>query len=617
MSDRAPLFTTREIALPALVLAAILLGQAGLPLLAGRNVPMLAAAVLGGLPIFVVGMRAVVAAARTRSAGELNMGVLTSVAVLAAVAAGEDTAAAIVVLMMLIGIALEDAALRRTGQAVGDVMSLVPATATRLEVDGRQVETATADLVSGNRVLVRSGERIPADGVVLDGRASVNQAPVTGEALPVARAPGDEVYEGTLVEDGYLEIRAERVGEDATIARIQTLVQEARSLKSHFQRTADRFAGFFTPALILVAGVVWLATGEIERAITVLVVFCPCSLVVAAPTAVFASVGRAAREGILIRGGVPLEAAAHIDTVVLDKTGTLTIGRPAVVGCDVFGGTDERDVIRLAGALEAISSHPVGRAVHDHARDLLGALPQVEDGIVHAGRGVEGRVEGRVVLVGSPRMLAERGMHLDEAPGDGHMRVGVAVDGRVVGVLDLSDPLRPGATDMVAALRTRGIRDVLLVTGDGADAARSAAHAVGISDVRAEMLPQDKVHIVREFQEQGRRVLVAGDGVNDGPALAAADLAVAMGRSGTDVALSLSGAALVDDRIDRLPGILDHGRRAVAVIRGNVWAAMSINAAGVALGALGLITPVVGALIHNATSLAVVLNSARLARGSR
>jgi heavy metal translocating P-type ATPase len=611
--SKPPLFTAREIALPLAVLASLAAVWLGVPSVAGRDVPALAAAILGGLPIFLAGAIAIRKAVRKRSLNELNMGVLTSIAILAAVAAGEDVAAAIVVLMMLAGIALEDAALRRAGQSVGDVMSLVPPTAVRLGDGGTQEEVATESLTAGDLVLVRSGERVAVDGTVEDGQASVNQAPVTGEALAVAKAAGDEVYEGTLVEEGYLHVRAVRVGEDATIAKIRSLVDEARSLRSPFQRTADRFAAYFTPLLILVAGVVWLWSGEVERAITVLVVFCPCSLVVAAPTAVFASVGRAARDGVIIRGGVPLETAARIDTVLLDKTGTLTVGKPSVERVEATGELGADEVLRLAGALEAISEHPLGRAIRTRALERHESLPEVELGRIHPGRGVEGRVEGRHVLVGSRRLMADHGIECP--PGsDGRVRVRVAADGEPLGALKLADPLRPGADRVAGELRERGVTRVLLVTGDAEDAARETAGAAGIEEVHAEALPADKVRLVHELRGEGRRVLVVGDGVNDGPALAGADLAVVMGRSGTDVALGLSGATLVDDRIDRLPRILDFGRQAVRVIRGNVWAAMGINAAGVVLGALGLIGPVVGALIHNVASFAVVLNSARLAR---
>jgi len=596
------------------VLLAILLGQTGIATVGGREWLSIAAAVVGGLPIYIAGAKAIASAVRKRSLVELNMGVLTSIAVFAALGAGEDVAAAIVVLMMLGGIALEDAALRRAGSAVGDVMSLRPSRATRLGEDGGRTDVATQDLAVGDRVLIRSGERVPVDGRVEDGHAAVNQAPVTGEAMPVSREPGDSVFEGSLVEEGYLEVRAERVGSDATIARVHQLVKEAQGLRSPFQRAADRFAAFFTPVLLLVAGAVWLYTGEAERAVTVLVVFCPCSLVVAAPTAVFATVGRAAREGLLIRGGEPLEIAAGIDTLVLDKTGTLTTGRATVDEVIAAGpATDADEVIRVAAAVEAVSEHPLGRAIHEHAIGRGLSLPDVRDARVHAGRGVVGRVDGREVRVGSPRWLGESGIALGEMPGDGRIVVGVAVDGDVAGTVLLRDPLRPGVGDMVRGLAERGIDEVVVVTGDAEPAARAAANAAGIEDVRAGVLPEDKVRVVEELKARGRRVAVAGDGVNDGPALAAADLAVAMGRSGTDIALSLSGATLVDDRIDRLPDLLDHGRRTVRVIRGNVWVAMSINAAGVVLGAWGMINPITGALIHNLASFAVVLNSARLA----
>jgi len=606
-------FTPREIGIPAGVLLAILLGQTGVARVGGREWLSIAGALFGGIPIYVAGAKAIASAVRKRSLVELNMGVLTSIAVFAAIAAGEDVAAAIVVLMMMGGIALEDAALRRAGSAVGDVMSLRPSQATRLDTDGVRTEVATEDLAVGDRVLVRSGERVPVDGVVEDGRAAVNQAPVTGEAMPVSREPGGAVFEGSLVEEGYLEMRAERVGSDATIARVHQLVEEARGLRSPFQRAADRFAAYFTPVLLLVAGVVWLWSGEPTRAVAVLVVFCPCSLVVAAPTAVFATVGRAAKDGLLVRGGEPLEIAAGIDTLVLDKTGTLTTGRATVDEVIAEEGVDSADLLRWTAGVESVSEHPLGRAIHEYALERGGAIPDVADATVHAGRGVAGRVEGKDVRVGSPRWLAEDGIELGEIAEDGRIVVGVAVDGRAAGRVHLRDPLRPGVAEMIGELRERGIDEIVVVTGDAEPAARAAASAAGIEDVRAGVLPEDKVRVVEELKARGRRVAVAGDGVNDGPALAAADLAVAMGRSGTDIALSLSGATLVDDRIDRLPELFDHGRRTVRVIRGNVWAAMTINLAGVVFGATGDMTPIMGALVHNLASVAVVLNSARLA----
>ena len=472
--------------------------------------------------------------------------------------------------------------------------------------------------------------------------------------MPADKGPGDEVYAGTLATGGALEVETARTGEATALGRIAALVKEAEAERAPIVRTADRWAKWFTPAVLATAGVVWLVSGDVLPAVTVLVVACPCALVLATPTAVVAGVARGARSGILIKGGARLEAAGTVDAVCLDKTGTLTRGQPVVqrvvplwpgagAGTGADGALlDEAAVLAYAAGAERLSEHPLARAVLAAAAERGVALPDAAagtDGFVAAGRGVAARVAlppgagaaapadgapaGTVeVLVGRPEWLTERGVSwpetgeaaLRDAAAAGQTPLAVAVGGRAAGLIGVADAVRPEAREAVQALRAAGLRRIVLLTGDREAPALAVAREVGIAadDVHAGLLPEEKVAFVKRLREEGHKVAMVGDGVNDAPALAAADVAVAMGVAGTDLALQAADIALMTDDIRQAADAIVLSRKTVGTIRQNLVVAAVWNAAAVAVAALGFIGPVAGALIHNLGSVAVVVNAARL-----
>lgn len=602
-----------------------------------------AGALAGGLPIAWGALRGLLAHA-------LNVDELVTIAIAAALAVGEYWGAALVAFMMLFGKVLEDVTAARAEHAIEGLGRLVPATARvkdAAQAGGERTVPVEA-LRCGDVVVVRPGERLPVDGRVLAGRAAVEEAAITGESVPADKGPGDEVFAGTLATGAALEVKTTRTGGATALGRIATLVEQAEGERAPIVRTADRWARWFTPAVLAVAGLVWLVGGEVLPAVTVLVVACPCALVLATPTAILAGVARGARSGILIKGGARLEAAGRVDAVCLDKTGTLTRGRPAVQRVVPIGDLDETALLAYAAGAERLSEHPLARAVLSAAtaRGLVlpGALGDAAVGdtgadgfVAAAGRGVAARlrtlpvgdgVEGAAggasteVLVGRPEWLAERGVAwtsageaaLHELADAGQTPLAVAVGGRAAGLIGVADEVRPEAREAVQALRAAGLHRIVLLTGDREAPALAVARAVGIgaADVHAGLLPEDKVAFVKRLRGEGHRVAMVGDGVNDAPALAAADVAVAMGVAGTDLALAAADVALMTDDLRQAADAIVLSRKTVGTIRQNLAVAAVWNVAAVAVAALGGIGPVAGALVHNIGSVAVVVNAARL-----
>jgi Cd2+/Zn2+-exporting ATPase len=471
------------------------------------------------------------------------------------------------------------------------------------------------DVVVGDVVLVRPGERIAVDGAVIGGHASVDQAAITGESVPVDKHAGDTVFAGALVSVGPLEIRAAGVGEATTLGQIRRMVAEAEQQKAPVERVLDRYAKLYTPAAVVLAAILWAATGDISRAITMLIVFCPCVMVLATPTALVASIGNAALRGSLVKQGATVEAMANIDTVVFDKTGTLTTGRPRLVAIQPLNGLPEREILALAASAEKFSEHPIADAIVRAATERRLTVADPDDFEALPGLGVRARAGRRDLLLGRPAMLAEHGVALDSttlAPADGHgTLVALAIDRRPAALLELRDEPRPEAADTIRRLHQLGVRTTM-VTGDHAAVARRIASQLGIDDVHAEVLPQDKARVMRELQAQGRRAAFVGDGVNDGPALVAADTGVAMGVTGTDLALETAQVALLSDDLGRLPHLLGLSQQAMRAIRQNLAFSLGVLALAVALTIVGILHPVSGALLHELSSIPVIANSARL-----
>ena len=573
----------------------------------------LAAAMVAGAPI----LKTCVASLLER---RISVEVLVALAIGTSLLVGEYQAGAVVAVMLLGGGVLEQITVARAGRSLAGLLVNLPETA-RVRRGAAEVEVPVSELRMGDRIVTRPGERIAADGVVVAGESAVDESPITGESMPQDKALGARVFAGTINQSGRLEVEATKVGDETTLARILQLVEEAQASQAPIQRLADKAARWYVPAALATGAVVWALTGDIARGITVLIVFCPCALVLATPTAIVASIGKAARRVILVKGGQFAEAVGQIHLVAFDKTGTLTLGRPVVAEVAPFDGLDARGLLRLAASAERFSEHPLGTAIRRAAEAQQLDLCEPTDFRSVAGCGVEVRMEGERVRVGRAAWLAQQSVVLTPAAAGraaaleagGHTVLVVARQERPVGLIALRDTLRPEAKEAVARLRRQNLRLVML-TGDNERVAQAIAAEAGIDEVHAGLLPEDKLRRVRAWQAQGLTVAFVGDGINDAPALAAADIGIAMGAAGTDVALETSDIAFLSDDLTKMPEVVDLSRRTLGVIRQNIAFSVGLNILSVVAAGLGWISPIGGAVIHEAGALAVILNAIRLLR---
>lgn len=594
--------------LGGLALLVSLLGMPGLPF-----DPAWVAIVLCGIPIILEAIIGLV------TAFDIKADVLVSMALVASVVIGEDFAAGEVAFIMQLGALLEDLTVARARAGIERLVRLTPRTARRLTARGE--ETIPAEQVQvGDRLRVLPGETVPVDGVITSGETSINQAVMTGESLPVDKGPGDPVSSGTVNQFGSFDMEALRVGEDSSIQRMIRLVQSADAGKAKIVGLADRWATWVVVVALAAAAITWLVTGEVIRAVTILVVFCPCALVLATPTAIMAAIGNATRHGFLVREGDALERLASVKRITFDKTGTLTLGTPRVAAVESVKPDLSRETLyALAAGAEDRSEHPLGKAiVQGYREETVGIAPQAESFTMLPGRGVEATVDGRQVVAGNPELLAERGISgeaLQDAAqpwlDQGCTLTYVAVDGVPAGFLALSDTLRPDAAETIRQVNDAGVTPVLL-TGDHENAARSIADQLGIREVQAGCLPEDKLEWIGRSQAEGRMVCMVGDGINDAPALKKAHVGIAMGGIGSDIAVEAADIALVNDEIRQLPHLLRLSRRMMVTIKCNLTFSMSLNFLAIVLAITGVLNPVVGALVHNAGSVLVILNSALL-----
>ncbi len=542
------------------------------------------------------------------------------IAVIAALSIGEYLAAAEAMFIMLVGEGLEGYASKRTSAAILRFVEQMPRRA-RVLRDGEEIEVDAAALLEGDLILVRAGERVSADGVIEQGSSSLDESTITGESLPRDKQPGDEVFSGTLNGPGFLRIRVTRAGSDTTLARVIRLVEEARERKAPVERLADRYARFFLPALLLAAGLTFYFTGSWLRTVAVLIVGCPCALILATPTAMVAAIGGLARRGILVRGGSVLQLAAKTDTVVFDKTGTVTEGRFEIIRIVPVEGTED-EVLLLAAAAERGSEHVLARVIVEEARRRGVAVPDPEDARILPGRGAECTLEGRTIRAGSAAYLAEQGIRhpeavLEEADRQGATTVLVADGNRLAGAIFLRDRVREGVRKAVHDLEHLDIRHLIMLTGDRRRAAEAIAREVRIPNVEAELLPEKKLDRIRQLISQGRAVAMVGDGVNDAPALACAQVGVAVSGA-SDITAEAADVVYMSRPLDKLPQLFQVSRRAVGIAWQNIIVfAGIVNVVAVGLASTGNIGPLGAAVVHQLASLLVMLNSVRLLRVER
>ncbi len=569
---------------------------------------MIAAAIVAGWQIALSALQAL----RVRM---ISIDLLVVVAATGALVIHNYWEAAAVTFLFALGKALERTTMSRTRRALSDLVESAPETATVLQ-GGESVTRALWELRVGDTVLVRNGEQIPVDGRVISGRGGVDEASITGESLPAEKAPEAQVYAGTWLRSGVLQVEALAIGSDSTLASIIHRVEEAQDDKAKTQTFLERFSRWYTPGVIVAALLAGVITRDIELALTLLVIACPGALVISIPVSIVAGIGRAAKDGVLIKGGEYLETAARVDTVVVDKTGTLTNGRPVltdVVSLDPALSSDE--ILLLAARAETASEHPLAEATIAGARERGLAVALVDSAETITGKGIIATVDGARVSVGSAALLTEAadGAQLQRFHREGKTAMFVGLQGRAVGVIAVADTVRSDAPAAIAALHERGIR-VVMATGDAQRVAHSVAASLGIDEVRAELLPEDKLAIVAELQAAGHTVAMIGDGVNDTPALAASDIGVAMGAAGSPAAIETADIALMADRLPRLAYAFGLARRTVTTMRVNIAIALVTVALLVAGVILGGVTMSLGMLVHEGSVLLVLLIAMALLR---
>lgn len=560
---------------------------------------------LGGWPVF----RNVIRATLKR---QVIAHTLMTVGVLAAVVIGQWATAAVVVFFMRIGDYTERFTTEKARTAMKDLTAMSPQTA-RVERDGEEIELPIREVKLGNVVVVRPGEMIPVDGEVLSGQAMIDQAAITGESVPVDVAAGARVYAVTIAQQGALRVKATALGEDSTFGRVVRLVEEAEANKADVQRLADRFAGYFLPVVLVIAAFTFLFRRDPLSVAAVLVVACSCSIALATPIAMLASIGAGAKRGLLVKGGKVLEVLASADVLLVDKTGTLTLGQPQIVEIQPEAGFSVQDVLHLAASAERYSEHAYAEAIRSAARERKISLSLPEDFRAVAGEGVYAVVEGGQVAVGSKRMLVKG----EEPIPDPHGRTQLYVqyDGQRIGTLLAADTLRPEVSAALKEVRRLGVKEIELLTGDQQAIAAALAGSLGIA-YRAELLPEDKIAIVKAYQAQGKKVIMVGDGVNDAPALAQANVGIAMGggAGGTHIAGEAADVVLMCPDWMLVPQTLQIARRTMGVVRGNLIFTGVYNLVGLSLAALGILPPVLAAAAQSLPDLGILANSARLIR---
>ncbi|WNY23461.1 Cadmium-transporting ATPase [Methanimicrococcus hongohii] len=551
---------------------------------------------------------------------DIKADLLVSLALIASVLIGELFAAGEIAVIMTIGAMLEDRTVAKARAGIEKLVELSPQTA-RLLKDGAEMIIPSADVLKGNHLRVLAGETVPADGHITSGHTTVDQSVITGESLPVDKEVGDEVFSGTVNQFGTFDMVASKSGEDSSLQRMVKLVESADAEKAKSVRIADKFATWIVIIALTAAALTWFATGEVIRAVTILVVFCPCALVLATPTAIMAAIGNVTKYGILVREGDALERLSKTTKIFFDKTGTLTRGNPVVTRIHILSDDYSNDLLlQIAASAELKSEHPLGKAIVKHYKEIRGALPiEPEDTDIVPGRGVKADISGKSVLVGNEKLFNKFDLPVPSAISGiaqkdldcGSTVVYMTIDSVFVGFIVLSDTVRTESSKVVSAIQDAGIGCVML-TGDGRASAQYIAGSVGISEVLYDSLPEDKLNAVKKGRDDGEFVCMIGDGINDAPALKSANTGIAMGGIGSDIAIDAADIVLVSDNISNLPHLLLLSRKMMTTIKINFAFSLGLNFVAIILAMTGILTPVTGALVHNLGSVLVIINSAFL-----
>lgn len=564
------------------------------------------AAVLGGYPIV---KNALIAFIKRR---DMKVGFLVSIALIASMAIGEYFAAGEVVFIMMLGELLENWTVAKSRNAVAKLRKLVPDTAA-VKVNDTYITRPLEEITVGDIVLVRPGESIPVDGIVVCGSSSVDQSAITGESMPVEKENGDEVYTSTMNQNGSLEIKVTKTSEDTLISKIIHLVQQSETRKSPIVRITDKWANWLVSSSLSFAVLTYIVTGDILRSVTILIVFCPCALVLATPTAIVAAIGNAARQGILIKDADVFEKISKIDTIAFDKTGTITKGTLQVENIVALGTHTVEKVLQIAASLEIHSSHPVSCAIVKKAQNEKIPLLEISGFSYYRGLGAEGQINTDKAYIGNLNFIRQMSgrsnfdLPLLTAANNSY----VYFKGEIIGIIQVSDAVRENAGKAIEELY-KHVKQILVLTGDNRETAASIASEVGIRNFYGELLPDQKLNKIDELKQSGNKILMVGDGINDAPALVSADVGVAMGQKGIDVAIEAANAALLKDDLRKLPYLFSLSKKTVRTININLIISVIINLTAVSMAAYGLLGPVAGALVHNAGSVFVVGNSARL-----
>ncbi|MDN6626399.1 MAG: cation-translocating P-type ATPase [Pisciglobus halotolerans] len=581
---------------------------------------LISATIIAGIPIFIKAIQA----SRMKA---FSIDLLVSIAVIGALYIGEYTESAVVTFLFLFGDYLERRTLEKTRSSLRELVDMAPQEATILRANGQSEKVPVEDVEEGDRIVVHPGGKIPVDGKIVSGKASINEAAITGESVPTSKSTNDNVFSGTILDSGYLEMIAERVGDDTTFAKIIELVEEAQESKSKAEKFLDRFANIYTPAVVILSIAVYVFTRDLHLAITFLVIACPGALVIGAPVSNVAGIGNGAKNGVLIKGGEVMDTFSKVDTLVFDKTGTLTKGKPEVTGIHTFSKTDEATLLKLVAKAETISEHHLGQTIVKEAesRKIDLASMDLSNGEAIKGNGIKAVVAGHKIIAGNRKLMRTENVTVANTVEQyavsrekaGNSAIFIAIDGKVAGIISIADQIREDAKEALAQMRKKGIKKIIMLTGDNKHTAEAVATELELDEFYAELLPENKVEYVKQLKESGHVVAMAGDGINDAPAIATADIGLAMGEGGTDISMDTADVVLMADKLMQFSHAYSLSKATTKNMKQNIIIAVGtvvLLLGGVLAGSVHLAS---GMFVHEASVLAVILNAMRLIRFNR